>query len=184
MDSVSDPFAGRLLPGEKVVWSGQPATGVILTPWDVFLIPFSLFWCGFIVFWIAGVGLAGGGAFALFGLPFLAVGAFIMGGRFWLDAWLRGGTRYALTNQRVLISRRSPPFNEFTAVSIDRLPDARLSESKGGRGTIRFGQSMSIFAAGGFSMWVPALDNTPRFTAITDARRVFDLVQRSVASRP
>ena len=34
----------------------------------------------------------------------------------------------------------------------------------------------------GFAMWMPSLDPTPRFIAIPEARRVFDLVQRTGAA--
>jgi hypothetical protein len=63
-------------------------------------------------------------------------------------------------------------------LSLDRLPDATLTERADGRGTIRFGQSVS-FQNGGLSAWSPALDPTPQFIAIENARSVFDLVQRT-----
>jgi hypothetical protein len=178
----SDPFAGRLLNGEQVLWTGRPAAGVLLTARDAFLIPFSLLWCGFVVFWIVGVVASGGGPFALFGVAFLCFGLFFSVGRFALDAWLRRGTRYGLTNKRVLILRTSPTLN-FTAVNLDRLPEAQINERADGRGTVRFGQQQSLFGFGrtGLSIWTPSLDPTPQFLAIPDARRVFDLAQRAAA---
>lgn len=177
MQTSNDTFAGRLLPEERVIWSGRPARGVLFTPRDAFLLPFSVLWLGFAVVWTVGASLAGG-AFGLFGVLFIAFGAFFMGGRFWLDAWLRGRTFYAVTDRRVLILR-SGPFSDFTAVALDRLPDARISEGKGGRGAIRFGQRAPIFGGNGFSIWVPALDGTPQFLGIADARKVFDLIQHA-----
>ncbi len=47
---MGEAFQGRLLNGERVVWEGQPAGGLLLSSRDTFLIPFSLFWCGFAVF--------------------------------------------------------------------------------------------------------------------------------------
>ena len=49
MDAEVSPFSGRLLPGERVVWSGRPATGMLFTPRDLFLIPLSAVWLGFAV---------------------------------------------------------------------------------------------------------------------------------------
>ena len=78
-------FSGRLLAGERILWSGRPAGGLLLTERDVFLIPFSVFWCAFIAFWMTGA-LRGGVAFAAFGLPFVALGLFFAVGRFLADA--------------------------------------------------------------------------------------------------
>lgn len=175
--------AGRLLPDERVVWSGRPVAGVLFTPRDAFLIPFSVLWCGFVIFWIVGVLATGGGSFALFGVAFLAFGLFFSVGRFVLDAIVRSNTEYALTDKRILISRTGP-FSSFKAIALDRLPEAEISERSDGRGTVRFGQQQSLFGFGqsGLSIWTPALDATPQFLAIANARKVFDLVQE-VAGR-
>ena len=175
-------FTGRLLPGERVVWSGRPVAGLLFTPRDAFLVPFSLLWCGFVIFWIVGVLASGGGPFALFGVAFLAFGLFFSVGRFVLDATLRANTEYALTDKRILISRTGP-FSSFKAVALDRLPEAEINERSDGRGTVRFGQQQSLFGFGqsGLSIWTPALDPTPQFLAIPNARKVFDLVQEAVA---
>ena len=183
MEREEDAFAGRLLPGERIVWAGRPRTGVMFTARDAFLVPFSVLWVGFAIFWTAmAASTRAGVGFTLYGLLFVTIGLVVMGGRFFADAWLRRGTRYALTDRRVLISRPRP-FGDFTAIALDRLPDARLTEQKDGRGTIRFGQRASLFAGGGFSTWAPALDATPQFLAINEARRIFDLVQHAGGGR-
>jgi len=185
-------FEGRLLPGEKVLWEGRPKPGLLFTGRDLFLVPFSVMWCGFAVFWTIGASSALGGLpsqapapfsfFPLFGLIFVCVGLYFVGGRFLVDAWLRDRTRYALTDQRALIVR-APPFGAVTALSLDRLSDMQLKEGVGGAGTIRLGPATPFFGRAGFSVWSPALDPTPQFLAIPDARRVFDLVQRR-STRP
>lgn len=154
----------------------------MFTTMDAFLLPFSVVWIGFAVIWTATAASSGAGPFfVLWGLMFVVIGITVMWGRFWFDAWLRGKTRYALTEHRLLISRPGP-FGAFTAVSIDRLPEARLIERKDGRGSIRFGQA-NMFAAGGFGIWVPSLDGVPQLIGVSDARRVFDMVQEAVARR-
>lgn len=175
----------RLLPGERMLWQGQPASGVLFSGRDFFLIPFSLFWCGFAIFWEWGATRATNTAsdsaigivFSLFGLPFILIGLYFVFGRFVADAWIRGRTSYAVTSQRVLILR-SAPFGRFTSLAIDRLPELSLDERGDGRGTIRFQQRIPMWANyNGFSAWMPSLDTT-QFLMIADARGVFDRIQK------
>jgi hypothetical protein len=177
-------LAERLLAGERLVWSGRPAQGLLLTSRDALLIPISLLWGGFAVFWESTV-LAQSNApdfFVLWGIPFVLIGLYLIAGRFLLDAWIRGGMLYAVTNKRILISR-SGPFGKFTALSLDRLPDASISESAGGRGTIRFGEPAPMWGGrNGISSWTPSLDPTPQFIAIENARNVFDQIQLAARS--
>ncbi len=190
----TDAFNGRLLQGERIVWSGRPAGGLLLTGWDIVAIPFSIFWCGFMVFWEgaaifgatdaekAGPTAAPVLLFPLFGLPFICVGLFMVIGRFWLDAWIRARVRYALTDQRALIAR-SGPFRSFTSLYLERLPDVQIKERGDGRGTIVFGQRASLFFGRGYSLWLPSLDATPQFLVIENPRQVFDLIQHKARSR-
>lgn len=179
-------FDGRLLPGEKLLWEGRPKPGLLFTSFDIFLVPFSLVWCGFAVLWtvMAGAEIAKireAAPFLTFlpvvGLPFVGVGLYLLVGRFLLDALLRSRTRYAVTDQRVLMVRE-PPLGAVTALSLDRLPEVQLKEGLRGTGTIRTGRSAPPFGRGSFSMWSPTLDPTPQLIAISNARRVFDLIQR------
>ncbi len=142
------------------------------------LIPFSLMWGGFAVFWEANVlRIDAPSFFALWGVPFVLIGLYLIAGRFVLDAWVRRGMSYAVTNRRVLI-QRSGLFAKFTAISLERLPNATLVEGKDGRGTIRFGEQGPVRGRSGTASWTPSLDPTPQFLAIADVRRVFDQVQR------
>lgn len=177
-------FNGRLLPGERIIWSGQPGQGLLLTSRDWFLIPFSLAWFGFTVFWEFGVTSQSEAPdfFVLWGAMFMCIGLYMVVGRFIVDAWLRRRIQYAVTDQRVLIARSSP-FAKFVAVSLARLPDVQLSERAGGRGTIRFGQDVVVWGRQGFGAWSPAMDSTPQFLMIDGVRRVFDIIQET-GSKP
>ncbi len=185
---ADDAFAGRLLSGERIQWSGRPSSGLLFTPRDIFLIPFSLFWCGIVVspMWPLGrdefrsaSGVPAGMSLMplLFPLLFVTVGLYLLVGRFAVDAWVRSGTAYAVTNQRILITK-SGIFSRFIAISLDRLPETQLREGLGGRGTIQFGSQTPFWIGRTYGMWSPALDPTPQFLAIPDARGVFDLIQK------
>jgi hypothetical protein len=172
-----------LLKGEKIIWSGRPAQGLLLSSHDWFLIPFSLMWGGFAVFWEASALVTQAPSFMkLWGIPFVLIGLYLILGRFLLDSWIRQEMQYALTNKRILISW-SRPFSKFTAISLQQLPEANLTEHVNGRGTIRFGQPASLWGRGnGFSSWAPSLDPSPQFISIENARSVFEQIQRALQS--
>jgi len=180
--SATNDLSSRLLVGERILWSGVPAQGLLLTAQDWLLIPFSILWCSFAIFWEFGVTRSSApGFFALWGVPFVLIGLYMVAGRFVFDAWVRGSMSYAITTQRVLISRLKPS-GSFMAVPLDRLPDATLTERSNGRGTIRFGQPAAPWGRYGWTNWSPSIDATAQFIAIDDARSVFDLIQRTIRS--
>jgi hypothetical protein len=169
----------HLLPGERIQWSGQPGQGLLFMPSDIALVPFSLLWGGFAIFWETTVFRTGGPSFfLLFGAAFVAVGLYMIAGRFLVDAWLRGGMQYAVTDSRILIAR-SAPFKQLKSVSLSNLPEAELKERSDGRGTIRFGAAMPMWSRRNMGGWTPALDPMPQFLVIENAQQVFDLIQRS-----
>jgi hypothetical protein len=86
---------------------------------------------------------------------------------------------YAVSNQRILILR-AHPFASFTSLSLERLPELKLTEGKAGQGTICFGPQGGGFGRSGFAGWTPALDSTPKFLSINDAQGVFDKIQRAL----
>ncbi|MCW6510666.1 PH domain-containing protein [Lichenifustis flavocetrariae] len=184
-DAKSPSFAHYLLRGEEVVWWGRPRQGLLLTPRDALLIPFSLLWGGFAIFWETMVlRTEAPGFMALWGLPFVLVGLFLIFGRFFLDSWLRARIYYAVTKQRILIAR-SGPWPSFKALHLDRLPEVTLNEERAGRGTIRFGSSTrgwnSWNGRAGAGEWIAALDSRPQFLSIADAKRVFGIIQHLTA---
>jgi hypothetical protein len=180
----SSDLTGHLLQGEKIVWWGQPAQGLLFTSKDWFMVPFSLMFLGFSVFWESMVMTATNSPtfMRLWGVPFILVGLYLLVGRFVVDAWARRDITYAVTDKRVLI-QRTAPFAKFTAMSFDQLPSVNLIERGSGRGTIRFGQDQPAWSNRGYAGWSPAFDPTPQFIAIEDARRVFEHIQMQLAKR-
>lgn len=182
---MADDIQSRLLPGERILWTGAPSRGLMLTSRDAQMVPFSLFWCGFVAVWMFGAIKASLNPvhgdrmwfFPLFGVPFVLIGLHMLIGRFFHDAWIRRRTSYAVTNQRILILRTAPTL-KFTAFAIDRLPELTLEEHANGHGTIRFQPQPTMWNNRDGSSWTPAL-NTAQFLMIDDARGVFDRIQKA-----
>ena len=173
----------QLASGERVVWYGQPRAGLALRASDAFAIPFSLMWGGFAIFWEYSVFNTNAPIFfRLWGLPFVAVGLYLIFGRFFIDSWARRTTYYALTDERALIV--SGLFSrQTTSLDLQTLPNVSLSEGSGGEGTITFGTSSTPRSPfSGFSDWPGAAVQTPRFELTQNAKGVFAMVR--AAQRP
>jgi hypothetical protein len=159
--------------GEHQLWTGVPRQGFVLQPADAFLIPFSLMWAGFAVFWeVSVLSTPAPGFFAIWGIPFVAMGAYFTIGRFFADSWRRSRTTYGLTSQRVIIRSGS----SLKSLSLRTLSDVTLTERPDGTGTITFGSSpfpMAMFAG---ASW-PGLPRVPSFEQIPHAREVYTQIR-------
>ena len=173
-----DPFAGHLVRGEKIVWQGQPQQGFMLTSRDGLLIPLSLLWCGMAVSGLINGLRAPGGETTLISaarIVFVALGLYFVFGRFIFDASVRARAYYALTDRRILIVKNWPT-SKFQSLNLDRLPEANLSESSNGRGSITFGTNPSMSFRGDGSLTLPN-DQAPCFLGIENVRMVFSMIQ-------
>lgn len=107
-------WEGILYHGEEIVWQGTPRLGFVIRGEDIVQSAAGLFFAGFALFWISTAssmarsmdGLSDG--FPLFGLPFLAVGAWMFAGRYFWQAYLRRHTFYTLTTKRAFIGTDAP----------------------------------------------------------------------------
>jgi len=169
----------ELGPGERLLWSGMPRQGVVFRPVDLFLIPFILLWAG-----IPTYGLLHGpktGAFDIIVLPFIIIGAYMLVGRFIVDAKQRAHTFYGVTNQRILIisawwRRRT------TSLKLGFLPDVTLTEGRNGRGVIQFGTDRRPGAAWFGGGWPGSAQYmAPRFELAENVRAVYDTIIRAQA---
>jgi hypothetical protein len=98
------PFQLDLRPDERLLWCGHPDPGVWFTPADAFMIPFSLLWTGFAIFWEAGVVTEGGPGFsAVWGVPFVALGIYLVFGRFIYKHYRKKRTSYWITTERAAV---------------------------------------------------------------------------------
>lgn len=164
---------------EKLLWSGQPRQGVVVRASDALMIPFSLLWGGFAFYWEYSVINSDAPAFfVLWGIPFVAIGIYMIVGRFFIEAKQRANIHYAVTSERVLIvsglmSRKVKSLNLRT------LSDLSLAEGKGSEGTISFGGGSpfsTLFS--GFSGW-PGMGQHlgPSFDTISNAKTVFETIR-------
>jgi hypothetical protein len=186
MTELPTEIRDAMSPGEQALWWGRPRQGLVLRGSDVFLIPFSVLWCGFAIFWEAGVvgSDRAPGFFVLWGIPFVLVGVYMVIGRFFVEAWQRSRTRYALTPERVLIV--SGIFaRSVKSLPLDTLTDLTLIESRGRQGSITFGpQNPFASMFGGASSWPGSRQQqSPRFDLIDDAKGVYERINSARRAR-
>lgn len=130
---------GSYLTGDEyVIWKGAPVKGHLFTPQDLYMIPFSLMWCGFAVFWELSVIAADAPLFfKIWGIPFVAVGLYVVAGRFFVQAYMRKHTCYAITSKRILRIRKK----QMDSLNYRLSPERRVSQNRDGSGTIWFGDA-------------------------------------------
>ena len=133
----------ELDPEEAVLWHGWQLArldprmfGIYLfaIPWTAF----SLAWTGIAVGAVASMGEEGPGilawAFPLFGVPFIAVGGWMLARPF-VPLWERGRVLYVITDKRLLKLALGRTL-EVSTVPADRIGPAQRRESRDGAGTL------------------------------------------------
>jgi hypothetical protein len=145
---------------ESLVWYGHPALGIRLRSSDVYMIPFSIAWGAVAVFCEYSVVTSNSSPyFVLWGIPFIAMGLYLIAGRFLHDASRRASTFYGITDRRILFISGSYE-KKVTSLSLSELPEMTLSERAGGLGTIRFSSG-------------------EQFELIEDARVVYQIIRNA-----
>ena len=123
-----------IIPGESILWRGKPEKGNIITKREFILFPFSLMICGFSVFWEL-LALKSGQLFpVLWGLPIVAIGIYMLVGRYIQTAYLRNKTYYVITNKKIIIKKG----NRINMYNGCDLPPMEVEIHKNGNGTILF----------------------------------------------
>ena len=136
------PYLGE---DEQVLWTGKPsASRYRISP---ILAVFTLFWCGFAVFWTVTAASIGG-AFGLFGIPFVCVGVFLMYSVFIGQKKTLQTAVYAVTDRRAIILLRDGRGTNLTEFIFGNLSYISLENVQGNVGTIRFVQPMSQYHHG------------------------------------
>ena len=120
---------GYFLSDEYELWRGKSKG--MNSQQKMFMIPFGIFFLGFALFWTMTAS-AVGGPFGLFGLPFIAVGAYIVFGKNIVGK----KTYYVITNKRIYRSQAG----RVDMVDIANLPPMRVAAHSGGAGSVYFGE--------------------------------------------
>lgn len=121
--------------GERVIWAERPKQGLIFRSSDGCLIPFSLAWGGFAIFWETMVITMDAPIFmAIFGIPFVVIGLYLIVGRFFHDKYIRKKMIYGLTEKQIIIKRG----DNTRFVDLTALTDIQITEKKNGSGSILF----------------------------------------------
>ncbi len=187
-------FQSELMPGESLLWAGQPSRKVIFHRSDWFMIPFSLLWGGFAIFWEYGVSghfdnahpLHNTGMInfmSLWGIPFVLIGQYFIWGRFLYTAWRKARTFYGVTNKRVLVLGKGSS-RKLSDGYLRSLTSVTLTTSRDGTGTIELApepESSSMWnfyggrRRGGFAMDIDL--SRLAFYDVEDAKSVYQLIQ-------
>jgi hypothetical protein len=168
-----------LRPGERLLWSGGPDVRAYTLRGAWFIVPFSILWGGFAIFWeVSALSARAPLPFALFGLPFVAVGLYLIFGRLLVAKREAERSVYALTDQRVI--QLVGAFRQtLTEIALRDLPPLSLTQQPGGLGTITFGAVTYPFRIP--PGW-PTMGQYARplaFDAIPEAARVYSMIQEA-----
>lgn len=128
-------WQGLLVRDEEILWQGRPGKDIA---WGSLLGPQTLmgvFFTGFSLFWISSAAsMTGQGNapfpfqfFPLFGLPFLGIGLYMVGGHAIWDVYVRSTTHYTLTTQNAFVARgvlgkrtlESHPINQMSRIVLE-----------------------------------------------------------------
>jgi len=171
-------IAQELARGERLIWYGQPASGIRLRSSDVYLIPFSILWGGFAFFWEYSVVTSKAPPFfVLWGIPFVAMGLYLIIGRFLYDASRRASTFYGVTDRRIIIITGSYE-RKVKSLNLATLPEMTLAERAGGLGTLTFGSVPFPYSMLQNGSWPgSARESVAQFELIEDARIVYQIVR-------
>lgn len=129
MDDARAQLQPYLLDGESLLWWGRPDPEKHLGRNDAFMVPFSLLWGGFAIFWeVTAIAQGAPAFFVVFGALFVAIGLYVMVGRFFVKARTKRQTAYGLTDSRALVAVGSGSLSEAT---VARQPiDQRVSPDR------------------------------------------------------
>ena len=188
--TTEDELRSHLDSGEKLLWAGRPAQGIVLTtPRDWSVSAFGVVWLGFAVYNIwptkAPDPLKSPVPFAMFvatGLLSIGIGIYALIGRFFVDRLYRSRLIYGITDRRAIIisglRRRS-----VQSIYLSSLSTLTLEERRDGSGTIYFGDQPSwdqpSYWYGTYGLGFQLAYGT-QFFRIADVKTVYTIAQEAM----
>src|SRR5262249_8680336 len=182
--AVPESLREKLSPNERLLWHGGPRDKLDLRsiPW----IALPLTWAGGLLFGGVGTALIYVYFFKapshteswavielLMGLPFLMAGFYILGGPF-LQRFLRRGTFYAITDQRIIIVHERP-FCRVIVRDLSALTVAQVvNETWDGWGDIELG----------FDYLTSANSDFEHIENVREVAAILHLARQEAAARP
>ena len=169
----SNDWATYLDPDEKLLWQGAPKPGyLVFRTIDLFLIPFVLVWMSIPTLSLFSTAPTG---FLPFQLMFIAVGLYLLFGRFIVAGLKRRSTRYAVSSKRVFIATNSFG-KKIVEQPID--PSLKITLKPGHLGSIVLGEEHSALGSRtGLSIWTGETGDF-RLQRLSDADEVYQLIRK------
>lgn len=178
-NDLSTPIRTHLGVNEKLLWVGQPKQGLVFRKIDWIYLPASILacWAYFTFFWQGLYQPDSPLPFKIFTLLFTALLLFQWFGRFLFDAWVRKGTYYGITNERIVIVERDFFGEDISTLNLNMPYQITLSLKKDGKGTIVFSYPNAEKKSGFFSKKTD--ESFLVLELIPDAQRVYDLIRNA-----
>ena len=171
-----------LSPDEQLLWIGRPCQSAKphVSPFQLI---FPFFWLGFAVFWTV-TATAAGGAFGLFGIPFVLVGAYLVYTMAFGQRVRLKKTVYMVTDRRAVIVAKTAHGTTCNEYYFNYLPTISISHVNGSVGTICFERYDGYYNDGwrrGYRSKPINYDLQTSFILIDNVQSVYRLISDQIA---
>ena len=132
--NVDDEIKGHLVEGETVLWHGQPDINYYFRKEDIYIMPFGGFWMIMLMIPLFSFDRFNATMMTYY-LPFIAIGVYMVLGRFILGKILKPKTFYTITNKRILFFQKSSKVNQIF-IALEDISSIELQKNKNDTGSI------------------------------------------------
>ncbi len=175
MSQQGSPWDAYLTRDERILWEGHPAPNAQLPSKSWFEQLHGMAFLGFAIFWTISASAAGG-TFALFGLPFMAVGAYLVFGKELMKKRRLQRTVYAVSTKNLFIatSDRGRKLKTYP-ITADMMVELIDSDPP----SVIFGKTRSDWTVNNRRQ-----SHKVGFMGIADGHKVFRLIREVQEQRP